>query len=112
MNTQLLYSCLGLDVPEIETPLERRRDERRILCEPPAPMSIVLDGGLAPVKGYILNVSRSGLGLCANRSLRRGMKVTVESATLRIEGTIRYCVLKSGSSFDIGLQIDDVLKVQ
>jgi hypothetical protein len=95
----------------VETPLERRKEERRLPCDP-SPVRVLAEGHLTFVSGYFLNVSKSGLGLCVDKPFQRGMRVTVEATRLLIRATVRHCTQKANDSFVIGLQIDDVVEIQ
>ena len=108
---QLTVDSSQLEVSPADAAPERRSQERRMSCDP-SPVRILAEGGLAPVDGYFLNVSKSGLGLCADRPLPRGMKVTVETTRLLITASVRYCLPKARGSFVVGLQIKDVAEIQ
>src|SRR3954454_23957624 len=108
---QLTVDSSQSELRPVETAPERRNQERRMPCDP-SPVRILAEGGLAPVDGYFLNVSKSGLGLCVDRPLPRGVKVTVKTTRLLITGSVRYCLPKAEGSFVIGLQIKDVAEIQ
>jgi hypothetical protein len=85
----------------------KRRVEKRIACNP-SRVRITADGDLATVEGYVVDVSKSGLRLCAEKYFPRARKVAVEMSGLLIRGSIRYCCVQKGNpeSFDMGLRID------
>jgi hypothetical protein len=93
----------------MKTPAQRRR-QKRIPCEPVAVQIQIT--GVAIVQAHLLNVSQSGLRLLGKKRLERGLEVSVKMDGLLVSGHIRYCVENCDtSSFDLGLQIDDVTKV-
>jgi hypothetical protein len=88
----------------------QRRGQKRVPCEPVAVQIQIT--GFAVVQAQVLNVSQSGLRLVGNKRLERGLEVSVKMDGLLISGHIRYCVENCDTApFDLGLQIDEVTKV-
>jgi hypothetical protein len=93
----------------MKTPAQRRR-QKRIRCDHVAVQIQIT--GVAIVQAQLLNVSQSGLRLLGKKRLERGLEVSVKMDDLLISGHIRYCLENCDtSSFDLGLQIDEVTKV-
>jgi PilZ domain len=110
-GVQIEHLVIGLlrgDFSGIATRTERRSKEKRIPCDP-APVQISPEGGLAAIHGYVVDVSKSGIRIRSNTRLQRGVKVTAKIHSVLMTGRLRYCIQnRHTSSFDIGLQIDDV----
>jgi len=77
------------------TPAERRADEIRLSCDETL-AQIVLEGQPFPVQGYVINASKSGLGMRLDRDITPGTVGTVEMKGILITGSIRYCMRLSG----------------
>jgi hypothetical protein len=93
----------------MKTPAQRRR-QKRIRCDHVAVQIQIT--GVANIHAQLLNVSQSGLRLLGKKRLERGLEVSVKMDDLLISGHIRYCLENCDtSSFDLGLQIDEVTKV-
>jgi hypothetical protein len=93
----------------MKTPAQRRR-QKRIRCDYVAVQIQIT--GVANIQAQLLNVSQSGLRLLGKKRLERGLEVSVKMDDLLVSGHIRYCLENCGtSSFDLGLQIDEVTKV-
>jgi hypothetical protein len=93
----------------MESPAQRRR-QKRMPCEHVAVQIQIT--GVAVVQAYLLNGSKSGLLMLGTRRLQRGLEVSVKMNDLLVTGHVRYCIEnRDGSSFDLGLQIDDVVKI-
>jgi hypothetical protein len=106
MNTQQVV--IGLKRGDFGDVATERRSEERRPCEP-TPVRIVLEGDPAGIEALIVNVSKSGIGMRIDRRLIAGTKATVETNSLIIAGTIRYCVNNRDAGwFDLGFKIDQV----
>lgn len=119
MNTQqLIAGLLQGDFNDAASRTEQRNSEElRAVCNP-TPVRIALDNQTEPLTAYVVNASKSGLGLRLSRTfqlrlqLQHGVKVRVEMHRILIFGSIRYCVLsdKNLGFYDVGLRIDEVVK--
>ena len=93
----------------MKTPAQRRR-QKRTSCDQLAVQIQIT--GVAIAQAHLLNVSECGLRLVGERPLERGLEVSVRMHDLLVSGHIRYCVENAAaSSFDLGLQIDRVTKI-
>jgi hypothetical protein len=108
---ELLLDSQQPELAEIKTRLERRSGERRIACKLSAAQISSEEGGHTDVKGFILNVSKSGLGFCADKPFRRGTNVVVTMDSVKVHGNVRWCRWNPGDFFDMGLQIQDVIVI-
>jgi hypothetical protein len=97
------------ELTEIQTQLERRNGEQRVACTLSSIQISSQEGGPTDVKGFVLNVSKSGLGLCADKAVRPGTNVVVALRSLKITGNVRWCRRNPGDFFDIGLQIQSAV---
>ena len=88
-----------------------RRQELRLPCDP----GTVLLESVAhpePVKGQIVEVSKSGLQLRLETPLPAGESVRITGANMVISGQIRYCRPNESGSFETGVAILDVQPMQ
>ena len=86
---------------------DRRHEERQVL---PDPLPVLLTLETNPFdqhRGYILNISTSGLGLRVERWFFTGANVRVQMDTVAIRGVVRYCVATPNQGcFSVGMSID------
>jgi hypothetical protein len=62
------------------------------------------------MRAEVHDVSRSGLRLVFDQPIAVGSLVRVEFAGMIAAGEIRYCLQRSGNSFDAGMRIDSTQK--
>jgi hypothetical protein len=95
----------------VATSSDRRSEERRTLCDH-TPARINLEGSFSPIEALIVNVSKSGLGMRLDKRIPQGVKATVETNSLIVSGSIRYCVEnRDRSAFHLGFQVESVRRI-
>lgn len=85
-----------------------RRTEARYVTQDPAEFEI-LPGPSQPIRGTIVDVSRSGLRVTLPQRIGRGEQVRVKLQDNVILGEVRYCRAVSGA-FQAGIQIRNLVR--
>jgi hypothetical protein len=107
MNTEQVV--MGLKRGDFGATAADRRIEERWPCEP-TPVRIFTEGDPSGIEAFVVDVSKSGIGMRVYRRVTSGATVRVEMKTVIITGNIRYCLSKrDGGSFDVGLRIETVV---
>jgi len=90
------------------------RRERRYPCNV-TPVAVQSPDDPEPFAARIINVSKSGLRLLANRSLWPGQRVTISFADAKrnkaIRAEARFCNSRQDGMFEIGMKITSFIPV-
>lgn len=95
--------------PTSGSPAIDRRSEARYPAQEPAELEIMF-GGVEPIYGIILDVSRSGLRIAVPKRINRAEQVKIKFHRNVIFGEVRYCRAVS-TLFHAGIRIHDLVRV-
>lgn len=87
---------------------DRRQDIRYEIIEP-AVITVTRPPEFVPADGLVMEVSRSGLRLSVQRMLDKGSEVRVVLGQAVVFGKVQYSREREDSSFDIGIEIEQVV---
>lgn len=104
----MLEKAQGFIVTETRPDFSERRREPRFPCKA---TEAQLQFGSVSMPARVLDISRSGVRLELGVGLPVACEVTLAFDTYIVAGHVRYCRPNSDESFDIGLQLEDVLHV-
>jgi len=90
--------------------LKELRRERRYQCTI-TPAAVHPSGDHEPFEAQVVDVSKSGLLLRANRALADGEAVTIsftDQKNTKITAIARYCRLVQDETYEIGFETEDL----
>jgi hypothetical protein len=97
---------IGNMVAEPLPEFDDRRREPRFSCDA-IPARVQTDAGSIPAR--VVNISTSGVRLEVMTALPVLSEATVSFNNIVAAGEVRYCQANRDESFDVGLQIQDVI---
>src|ERR1700761_5885513 len=84
-----------------------RRRELRLPCDP-STVTIEVADDEHPVRGEVVDVSRSGFFLRLSRQVSGGQLLRATFAHMIVLGKVRHCHANSAGTFDTGVEILDI----
>lgn len=104
----MLENVLGFSVTASRPEVSERRREPRFECEAlPGQLRV----GSVTLPARVMDISRSGVRVEVGMDLSVSSEVTLSFEGYIVAGRVRYCRRNDSGSYDVGLQLEDVLYV-
>ena len=90
------------------TGLSERRKDRRAPCSTPAKITMVAPVHTQIGSGTVIEVSKNGLRIRAEKPVFVGSEVLVQSAHAVALGEVRHCNQGLAGGFEFGVRVSDI----
>ena len=90
------------------TGLSERRKDRRAPCSTPAKITMVAPVHAQIGPGTVIEVSKNGLRIRAEKPVFVGSEVIVQMAQALVLGEVRHCRQSLAGGFEFGVRVSDV----